>query len=47
METKKEGSENGNECVGCGGETSAFFSPSLGWYCGDCKERWEREGGNQ
>jgi len=27
-------------CVGCNRETIAFYSPSLGWYCGQCKSRW-------
>jgi len=43
METKKQGTEQGNKCVGCGAETQFGFSPSLGWYCAECKERWAGE----
>jgi len=32
-----------HDCIECGRETNAFFDPSLGWYCGDCKMRWEKE----
>ena len=32
-----------NFCVECGRETQAFYSPSIGWYCGDCKRMWEEK----
>lgn len=47
METKKQGTEQGHRCVGCGTETQEFFSASLGWYCGNCKRMWKKEAKNE
>lgn len=31
------------KCVGCGQETQAYYDPSIGWYCGLCRIKWEKE----
>ena len=42
MKKTNETKNEETKCVECRRETQAFYSPSIGWYCGDCKKMWEK-----